>query len=83
MHLQEKVATLRRAAWGGSTNFEAAMDLIARVVEANRLLPEDIPDLIVFSDMQFDTAICPEAINHSGKLDKYQRGQQTQLQRIQ
>lgn len=67
--LQEKVNKTKAASWGGSTDVEAAFNLIATVVESFNLGPEDIPDLIVFSDMQFDCAV-------GGN-------QETQLQRIQ
>lgn len=56
MNLATKVNTLKNASWGGATNIEAAMVQIAKVVEANRLSIEEVPDLIIFSDMQFDTA---------------------------
>merc|ERR1712146_226383 len=52
----EKTKSLKNASWGGSTNLEAALDRIIDVCEANKLRPEDIPDLIIFSDMQFDEA---------------------------
>ena len=40
------------APWGGSTNFEAAYDLILKICLNNGLKREDMPSLIVFSDMQ-------------------------------
>lgn len=52
----DKVQKLRKAHWGMSTNFLLAMQLIANVVEKNGLSPEETPDLVVFSDMQFDAA---------------------------
>ena len=52
----DKTISLSQAAWGGSTNLEAALDRIVEVCEANSLRPDDIPDLIIFSDMQFDEA---------------------------
>lgn len=52
----DKTISLSQAAWGGSTNLEAALDRIIEVCEANSLRPDDIPDLIIFSDMQFDEA---------------------------
>jgi len=52
----EKTKSLRDASWGGSTNLEAALDRIIEVCQNNKLGPEDIPDLIIFSDMQFDEA---------------------------
>lgn len=52
----EKVMSLRRAPWGGSTNFAAAYDQILEVCLQHRLGREDVPTMIVFSDMQFNTA---------------------------
>lgn len=54
--LAEKVAKVESAGWGGSTDFEAACERILGVAERSRLSPDQIPDLIVFSDMQFDQA---------------------------
>lgn len=42
--------------WGMSTNFEAVYNMILDVVVAKKLRQSEIPDLIVFSDMQFDQA---------------------------
>jgi hypothetical protein len=52
----DKVASLSSADWGGNTNFEAAMNRIASIVEAKRLTQEEIPDMLVVSDMQIDEA---------------------------
>mmetsp|Transcript_27977 Transcript_27977/g.41244 ORF Transcript_27977/g.41244 Transcript_27977/m.41244 type:complete len:614 (-) Transcript_27977:1533-3374(-) len=52
-----KVRSLQGARWGGSTNFEAAFDLILSVCKEHKLAYEDVPNLIVFSDMQFNMAI--------------------------
>ena len=54
--LAEKVAKVESAGWGGSTDFEAACERILGVAERSRLSPDQIPDLIVFSGMQFDSA---------------------------
>ncbi|KAL1498685.1 hypothetical protein AB1Y20_013997 [Prymnesium parvum] len=54
--IEEKAKALQRAPWGGSTNFEAACEKILHVVETEKLKPDDVPDLIVFSDMQFNDA---------------------------
>jgi Mg-chelatase subunit ChlD len=54
--IAEKVAVAKAAPWGGSTNFEAAMEMILKVCVEAKLMPNDIPDLIVFSDMQFNQA---------------------------
>jgi hypothetical protein len=54
--LRDKVVKTQAAPWGGSTDFEAALEMILEVAIEHRLSPEDIPDLIVFSDMQFNQA---------------------------
>merc|ERR1711988_1736636 len=52
--LEQKVIHTRRAPWGGSTDLSAALNMIYNVVEENRLSEEEIPNLIIFSDMQFN-----------------------------
>ena len=52
----QKVQQLMTAPWEGSTNFEAAIDLILEVCVAGKLNSEQIPDLLILSDMQFDQA---------------------------
>ena len=52
----EQIRNLQRAPWGGSTNFAAAMDLLLAACVEGNVQAEDVPDLIVFSDMQFDQA---------------------------
>lgn len=59
--LKEKVNLTRHAEWGMSTNFEKAITLILEVAEKSKLVPDEIPALIVFSDMQFDEAVGPSA----------------------
>ena len=51
-----KVKKTQSAPWGGSTNFEAAFEMILKAACDARLTPDQIPDLIVFSDMQFNQA---------------------------
>jgi hypothetical protein len=60
-----KVKSLEIAGWGMSTNFEAAYDKIMEVCVKQRLAKEDVPSLIVFSDMQFDQA--HENIHYCGR----------------
>jgi len=55
--IAENVHVTQRAPWGGSTNLDKAFDLILDAVTSHRLADEDIPDLIIFSDMQFDCAV--------------------------
>jgi hypothetical protein len=52
----EKVTKLKQAHWEGSTNFYNALNQVATVVRKNRLKQEEIPNLLVISDMQFDSA---------------------------
>jgi hypothetical protein len=54
--LKDKVVKTQAASWGGSTNFESALEMILEVAVKLRLKPEEIPDMIVFSDMQFNQA---------------------------
>jgi len=49
-----KVQLIRRAKWGGSTDFTKAMKLVLDVAIENKLKNSEIPDLIVFTDMQFN-----------------------------
>lgn len=52
----DKVQKLKRMHWGMSTNFVLAMQRIAKIVEDNGLSAEETPNLVVFSDMQFDAS---------------------------
>eukprot|EP00304_Pavlova_gyrans_P010018 CAMPEP_0206037262 /NCGR_PEP_ID=MMETSP1466-20131121/3322_1 /ASSEMBLY_ACC=CAM_ASM_001126 /TAXON_ID=44452 /ORGANISM="Pavlova gyrans, Strain CCMP608" /LENGTH=646 /DNA_ID=CAMNT_0053411809 /DNA_START=51 /DNA_END=1991 /DNA_ORIENTATION=+ len=52
----QKAASAKHAPWGGSTNFAAALELILSAAVDAKLKPDEIPDLIVFSDMQFNEA---------------------------
>jgi hypothetical protein len=52
----DKVHRMSRADWGGSTNIEAAFDLLLEVAIRNGCSQDDIPqNLIVISDMEFDS----------------------------
>jgi hypothetical protein len=52
----KKVQSLAGAHWAGSTDFYAAMQLIADLVRRDNLDQAQIPDLLVVSDMQFNEA---------------------------
>jgi hypothetical protein len=62
--LEQKVSTAMAAPWGCSTNFAAAMRMILKVCVDNKVRPEDVPGLIVLSDMQFDQADSGYATMH-------------------
>jgi len=53
----EKINNIRKASWGGSTNLQAAFELILESAKARKVKQSDMPKkLIVFSDMEFNTA---------------------------
>jgi len=55
--LYDKVQATKGARWGGSTNFEASLDLVLTTAQLYGVLPENmVKTLFVFTDMQFDTA---------------------------
>jgi hypothetical protein len=55
--LYDQVKCLSKAPWGGSTNFQAALQLVLDTGIQNGLEEKDMPKkLIVISDMQFDVA---------------------------
>ena len=56
LSLKQKITATANAPWGMSTDFEKAMDLILQTAVSAKLSSSAIPDLIVFSDMQFDEA---------------------------
>ena len=54
----DKAKRMLDAEWGGSTNVEAAFDLMLDVAVKNNLKQEDIPEnLIIISDMEFDSCV--------------------------
>jgi hypothetical protein len=63
-----RVKVLRDSLAGTSTNFEAAMKLIADVVRQNKLPEDQVPGIVCFSDMQFD-----EASSENGNATHYER----------
>lgn len=55
--LQEQVAYVKSAPWGGSTNFQASLDLILDTATLFNVPEEQMPQILfVFSDMQFNHA---------------------------
>lgn len=56
--LYDKFQRATRADWGGTTNIEAAFDLLLRTAIRNHTLDKDMPKtLYIFSDMEFDRAL--------------------------
>jgi hypothetical protein len=57
-NIADKFNRAQRADWGGSTNIEAAMNLLLKVAVENKVPAEDIPTrLYIFSDMEFNGAL--------------------------
>lgn len=56
--LFQKVQSARNAAWGGTTNFEAALNLILRRCVEAKVPVEEVMEMTfaIFSDMQFNAA---------------------------
>lgn len=54
----DMVDKVKKAEWGGSTNFFAALSMILDVIVEQKMKPEDVEDmvLVIFSDMQMDAA---------------------------
>merc|ERR1712137_541169 len=69
---QERVRNLANAPWGGSTNFQAAMDLILQMAKDENVPQSEMPDkLFVFSDMQFNQADNNYQTNHQNVVSKF------------
>jgi hypothetical protein len=55
--LREKVAHILAAPWGGSTNFQGALNCVLEYGRSRNAPAEEMPErLVVVSDMQFDVA---------------------------
>lgn len=66
--LQDKVKNMQHAPWGMNTDFEKATELVLQAAIEAQLSPDEIPDLIIFSDMQFD-----QARNRSGDWETHHK----------
>lgn len=76
--LRQRVDTVRRMPWGGSTDVCRAFDLILSVAEAAQASREDMPRmLIILSDMEFDGAVGPAGraatSTHGAYTEKFKR----------
>lgn len=56
----------------GSTNLQAALEMILETAVDHKLKSEDIPDLCIFSDMQFDQACVPSGFKTCGNYTEEQ-----------
>lgn len=63
--LFEKLNTLSRSDIGGSTNIEAVMDLLLTTAVDNNVKQEDIPEIVILSDMEFNRG-CRSTCGYDG-----------------
>lgn len=56
-NIVDKVLTTQRSPWGNSTDIAKAFELVLKVCVKHQLPLEEVPDMIIFSDMQFDSAV--------------------------
>lgn len=54
--LAAKKNKLMRAPWGMTTNLYKTFEMLATIAKAGNVRQDDMPGLIIFSDMQFDSA---------------------------
>lgn len=57
MTFVQMVRKLEQAPWGGSTDFAKACDLLVDTVREKRLTQDQIPNMLVVSDMQVCTVV--------------------------
>ena len=61
----DKVVRMSHADWGGSTNVEAAFDMMLDTAIKNHCPQSDIPEnLVIISDMEFDSCVTSGARSH-------------------
>lgn len=71
--ITDKFLRAARADWGGSTNVEAAMNLMLEVAVCNNVPAEDMPTVLyIFSDMEFNSCMSCGPTS-SGRWDYSQR----------
>jgi hypothetical protein len=62
----DKVQRMSRADWGGSTNVEAAFDLMLNTAIKNKCSQDEIPkNLIIISDMEFNGCVTSGPVSNS------------------
>ena len=62
----DKVWRMSNADWGGSTNIEAAFDLMLNTAVRNKCSQDEIPqNLIIISDMEFDGCVTCGPVSNS------------------
>lgn len=63
----DKVYRITGTEWGGSTNVEAAMDLILKVALDNKCSQDELPqNLVIISDMEFNYCVTSNGFGRGG-----------------
>jgi hypothetical protein len=57
MSFTQKVKSLMKASWGGSTDILAAMQLLIDLHVKGKINKDEIPDIVIISDMAFNESI--------------------------
>jgi hypothetical protein len=81
----DKVWRMSNADWGGSTNVEAAFDMMLDVALKNRCSQDEIPqNLIIISDMEFDGCVTsgPRNTSRWGYGDRIRKDDVTLFERM-
>lgn len=76
----DKVKRISRAPWGGSTNIEAVFDMMLGIAIRNNIKQEDLPkNVIIVSDMQFDSCVTSNSYNRGGYFGRYSSNDKSTL----
>lgn len=66
----DRVERISRADWGGSTNIEAAFNLMLNIAIKNKCSQDDIPqNLLIISDMEFDSCVTAGPVRKTNYWD--------------
>ena len=69
-NLRDKLTLAYREAEVSNTNIEAVFDLILKTAKSNNMEQEDIPNILIISDMEFDSCATTGVHPYSYGLDK-------------
>ena len=69
----DKVNVAKNTDWGGSTNFEAALNMILEACVKHNIPVEEVKEIVfaIFSDMQFDEADDYNSYYHSHPQESF------------
>lgn len=73
-NIVSKIIKTKDSEWGMNTDFEAVYNMILDIVKTKKLKQNEIPDIIVLSDMQFDEARTSKdswKTHHQNIVDKF------------